>query len=134
MAITYGFFDAVYDSSSGTYDRTYTAEQMSLYFKGLVSDGVIASVGGQLQVVPSSGMKVQVKTGRMFIDSRWLQNDSVLTLTIPAAHATMSRKDAIVARLDYANRKISIVVKAGTATASPKAPTITRSSTLWRSA
>ena len=131
MAITYGFFDAVYDSSTGTYDRTYTAEQMSMYFKGLVSDGVVANVGGQLQVATSSGMKVQVKTGRMFIDSRWMQNDSALTLTIPAAHATLGRKDAIIVRLDYTNRKISIIVKAGTAAASPTAPTVTRSSSLY---
>lgn len=131
MAITYGFFDAVYNSSSGTYDRTYTAEQMSMYFKGLVSDGVVPNVGGQLQVTTSSGMKVQVKAGRMFIDSRWMQNDSALTLTIPAAHATFARKDIVVARLDYANRKISIVVKAGTAAASPTAPAITRNSSLY---
>ena len=128
MALTYGFFDAVYDSDTGTYDRTYTAEQMSLYFKGLVSDGVIANVGNMMAVTPGSGMAVQVGTGRMFIDSRWLQNSSALNISISAAHATLNRKDIIVARLDYSGRAIRIIAKTGTAAASPAAPGIVRNS------
>ena len=128
MALTYGFFDAVYDSDTGTYDRTYTAEQMSLYFKGLVSDGVIANVGNMMAVTPGSGMAVQVGTGRMLIDSRWLQNSSALNISISAAHATLNRKDIIVARLDYSGRTIGIIAKTGTASASPAAPGIVRNS------
>lgn len=131
MALTYGFFDAVYDSDAGTYDRTYTAEQMSLYFKGLVSDGVIANVGNMMAVTPGSGMAVQVGTGRMFIDSRWLQNSSALNISISAAHATLARKDIIVARLDYSNRLISIVAKNGTPAATPTAPTVQRDGTYF---
>lgn len=128
MALTFGFFDAAYDSSTDTYDRTYSAEQMSLYFKGLVSDGVIANVGSMLAVSPRSGMSVQVGTGRMFIDSRWLQNDAAYNVTIQAAHATLNRKDIIVARLDYSGRAIGIIAKTGTAAASPAAPGIVRNS------
>lgn len=131
MALTYGFFDAVYDSDTGTYDRTYTAEQMSLYFKGLVSDGVIANVGNMMAVTPGTGMTVQVGTGRMFIDSRWLQNSSALNVSISAAHATLARKDIIVARLDYSNRIISIVAKNGTPAATPTAPTVQRDGTYF---
>lgn len=131
MALTYGFFDAVYDSDAGTYDRTYTAEQMSLYFKGLVSDGVIANVGNMMAVTPGTGMTVQVGTGRMFIDSRWLQNSSTLSISISAAHATLARKDIIVARLDYSNRLISIVAKNGTPAATPTAPTVQRDGTYF---
>lgn len=128
MALTFGFFDAAYDSSTDTYDRTYSAEQMSLYFKGLVSDGVIANVGSMLAVSPRSGMSVQVGAGRMFIDSRWLQNDAAYNVTIQAAHATLNRKDIIVARLDYSGRAIGIIAKTGTAAASPAAPGIVRNS------
>lgn len=128
MSVTYGFFDAVYDSGTGTYDRTYTAEQMSMYFMGLISDGVVANVGQMLAVTPSSGMTVQVATGRMFIDSRWLQNSSALNISISAAHATLNRKDIIVARLDYSGRAIGIIAKTGTAAASPAAPGIVRNS------
>ena len=131
MALTYGFFNAVYDSDTKTYDRTYTAEQMSLYFKGLVSDGVIANVGNMMAVTPGSGMAVQVGTGRMFIDSRWLQNSSALNISISAAHATLNRKDIIVARLDYSGRAIGIIAKTGTAAASPVAPSVVRNSTYF---
>ena len=126
MSVTYGFFDAVYDSGTGTYDRTYTAEQMSMYFKGLISDGVVANVGQMLAVTPGTGMTVQVGTGRMIIDSRWLNSDSAVSMTIEAAHATLPRKDIIFVRLDYSMRTISIEKKKGTPAASPVAPTLTR--------
>ena len=126
MAVTYGFFDALLDESTGTYDRTYSAEQMSMYFKGLVSDGIIANVGGMLQVTPKSGMQVQVATGRAILDSRWMNSDTVATLTISAAHATLPRIDTVVAVLEYSNRLIHFVVRKGTAASSPSAPAIRR--------
>ena len=126
MAVTYGFFDALLDESTGTYDRTYSAEQMSMYFKGLVSDGIIANVGGMLQVAPKSGMQVQVATGRAILDSRWMNSDTVATLTISAAHATLPRIDTVVAVLEYSNRLIHFVVRKGTAASSPSAPAIRR--------
>ncbi|MEE1171391.1 MAG: hypothetical protein U0K87_03465, partial [Ruminococcus sp.] len=64
----------------------------------------------------------------MFIDSRWLQNDAAYNVTIQAAHATLNRKDIIVARLDYSGRAIGIIAKTGTAAASPVAPGIARNS------
>lgn len=132
MSVTYGFFDAVYDSGTGTYDRTYTAEQMSMYFKGLISDGVVANVGQMLAVTPETGMTVQVGTGRMIIDSRWLNSDSAVSMTIEAAHATLPRKDIIFVRLDYSMRTISIEKKKGTPAASPVAPVINNYPDAWR--
>lgn len=126
MALTYGFFDAVYDSSTQTYDRTYSAEQMSMYFKGLVSDGVIANVGDMMQVSAYSGMSLHVGTGRAFVNSRWLQNDTVMTVTLDAAHATLPRIDEVIARLNYANRLIEITVRKGSAAATPVAPGVLR--------
>jgi len=131
MALTYGFFDAVYDSDAGTYDRTYTAEQMSLYFKGLVSDGVIANVGNMMAVTPGSGMAVQVGAGRAFLDSRWMDNSAVLTLSISAAHSTLNRKDIVVVRLDYSGRAIGIIVRTGTPAASPAAPAVVRNGSYY---
>lgn len=131
MSLTYGFFDAVYDSDSGTYDRTYTAEQFSTYLKGIISDGVVANVGSQLAVTPHSGMTIQVGTGRMFINSRWMDNDTVIDLTVGAANGALPRKDIVVARLDYSGRAIGITVKAGTAAATPTAPSVQRDSTYY---
>lgn len=118
MAVTYGFFNSI----NG--DRTYNANQMSKYFEGLVSDGVYESVGGALQVLAGSGMMVNVQTGRMIINSKWLNNDAVIPLTITAAHATLNRYTAIVARLDIANREMLITTKDGTPATSPVKPTM----------
>lgn len=119
MAVTYGFFNSV----NG--DRAYNADQMSQYFKGLVSDGVYESVGGALQVLAGSGMNVNVQTGRMIIDSKWLDVDAVLTLPITAAHVTLNRWTAVVARLDRTNRLMTITTKDGTPASNPVKPTLT---------
>lgn len=124
MAVTCGFFNSV----SG--DRLYNAGQMSEYFRGLVSDGVFADVGNGLQVVAGSGMAVNVSPGRCLIDSRWMANDNAFTVSISAASSTLNRWTAIVARLDYTAREITIEAKDGTPAATPTKPEITRSETV----
>lgn len=124
MAVTYGFFNAI----DG--DRKYNADQMSEYFDGLVSNGVYESVGGALQVLASSGMTVNVQTGRAIINCKWLNNDAVLTLNITQAHAVLNRYTAVVVRLDIVNRTISITTKDGTPASNPVQPTMTSSSTM----
>ena len=131
MSITYGFFDAVYDSGTDTYDRTYTAADFSTYLKGLISDGVVANVGDQLAVTPGTGMHVLVGSGRAFLDSRWMSNSAAVTLSINAAHSTLNRKDIVVVQLDYSARLIGIIVKTGTAAASPTAPAVVRNGSYY---
>lgn len=123
MAITYGFFNAI-KQTDGTYDRTYNADQMSGYFEGLVSDGVYENVGDAMQVITSGGMQVQVKSGRMLIDSKWLKNDAAYSIDITPAHVTLNRYTAIVARLDKSARTISIVAKDGENATDPVKPAI----------
>lgn len=118
MAITYGYFNSI----DG--DRVYSADQMSEYFDGLVSDGVYESVGGALQVMASSGMNVNVQTGRAIVNCKWLKNDAVLSLEISAAHAVLNRYTAIVLRLDLVNRLMTITTKDGTPASSPTKPAL----------
>ncbi len=129
MALEYGFFNAV-KQTDGTYDRVYNAEQMSRYFNGLVSPGVYESVGGGLQVRAGTGMTVQVQTGRAILgdNCQWLDNDAVLDITLSAAHVTLNRYTAIVMRLDYTNRNISIVAVDGANATAPTKPAMTRTS------
>lgn len=119
MAVTYGFFN----SSDG--DRTYSADQMSEYFNGLVSNGVYESVGGALQVLAGSDMTVNVQSGRAIIDCKWVNNDNALSIAITAAHSILNRWTAVVARLDRTNRLISITTKDGTPASSPVKPAMT---------
>lgn len=123
MAITYGFFN----SSSG--DRKYNADQMSQYFKGLISNGVFESVGGALQVIAGTGMTVQVKTGRAIIDCKWIDNDAVLNLDITQAHGALNRWTAVVVKLDITNRLMTITTKDGTPASTPTQPSMDNTST-----
>lgn len=119
MAITYGFFNSL------NHDRRYSAAQITEYFDGLVSDGVYESVGGAMQVQATTGMNVNIQTGRAIIDCRWIKNDAVLTMPIAASHVTLARYTAIMVRLDYSARDISIIAVDGTPASNPEKPTPT---------
>ena len=129
MAVTYGFFNAI-QQEDGTYDRMYNADQMSEQFEGLISDGVYESVGDAMIVEASSGMQVQVKSGRMMIDSKWVKNDAAELLTINAAHVTLNRYTAVVVRLDLQARTIAITTKDGDNATTPVKPSLEDSQTV----
>ena len=77
MSITYGYFNSV----NG--DRKYNADQMSQYFKGLISNGVFANIGGAMAVIADGqSMTVNVSAGRAVIDCKWIENDAAFPLTI----------------------------------------------------
>lgn len=124
MSVTYGFFNSL----DG--DRLYNADQMSTYFKGLVSDGVYEDVGGALQVLAGSGMTVNVQTGRAIIDCKWLEADEVETVEITEAHGILNRYTAVVARLDVSNRLMELDTVDGTPASNPVKPSITYNSTI----
>ena len=123
MAVTYGFFNSV----SG--DRRYDADQMSEYWKGIIGDGVVLHYLDELEVEAGEGMTVGVGSGRIYIDSKWCDNDDTLSLDITAAHATLGRYTAVVARLDRTERTLTIITKDGTPAATPQAPEMERSAT-----
>lgn len=119
MSVSYGFFNAINS------DRVYNADQMSMYFQGLVSDGVYESVDDAMQVVAGSGMSVNVKKGRAIINCKWISLNAIEPVAIAAADSTHPRYTAVVVRLDVANRLMEIGTVNGTAAASPSYPTLT---------
>lgn len=120
MALTFGFFNSVNS------DRVYSAEQISEMFDGLISDGVYNNVGDAMQVVASSGLTVNVSTGRARIKSLWAKLDNVYPIIVNAAHATLNRYTAICLRVDIDNREIKIIARDGTNATQPSKPTPTR--------
>ena len=118
MAVSSGFFNSI----DG--DRVYNADQMSTYFKGLISDGVYENVGSRLRVTNGNGMSVNVGTGRAVVLSRWVENDAELNLTLDAADVQYNRIDAIAVQLDLTEggRTVDIIVKKGTNAANPEPP------------
>ena len=125
MSVTYGFFNSI----NG--DRVYNAEQMSEYFKGLITDGVYELVGNGMRVLAAdSGMTVNVQTGRAIIDCRWIDNNAVKPLDITPANPILNRYTAVVVRLNYTDRVITIETVDGVAAADPVMPDMTNTSTV----
>jgi len=118
MSLTSGFFNSVDN------DRLYDADDMSSYFEGYSSDGIFKSIGQALQVVANEGMSVDVLTGRAIVGTKWVKNTTVLNLPIATANANYGRYDAVVVKLDNANRVISIEVKTGEPNETPTKPVI----------
>ena len=125
MALTSGFFNSV----SG--DRVYNADQISSMFEGLISDGIYESVGDAFVVTATSGMVVNVGTGRAMINSKWVKNTAAISLTLNAAHVLLPRYTAIVLRLDISNRSVSVEMIDGTPASTPSKPAIVRNSSYY---
>ena len=123
MAVTYGFFNSLNS------DRVYNADQMSNYFKGLITDGVYESVDDAMIVKATTGMKVTVGKGRAIIDCKWINLDALAELTLNAAHVTLNRYSAVCVHLDVSNRLMEIVAVDGTNATTPTKPVPTNTST-----
>lgn len=125
MSITYGFFNSV----NG--DRKYNADDMSNYFNGLVSDGIYESVGDAFKVTAGgNGLTITVGTGRAIINSKWINNDAPLTLTLSPANVQYDRIDSIFLRCDYSARTISLEIVEGYPAPTAQTPQPTKSTTI----
>lgn len=120
MAFSYGF----YNSLNG--DRKYDAEDISRMFDGIITDGVIGSVGDSFAVKASSGNTVSVSSGRAWFNHTWTYNDAPMLLDCGDAASLLGRYDAVVLEVNNApdKRINSIKVVAGTAASSPVKPTL----------
>ena len=110
MAERYGFFNAV-ETSSGTYDRTYNAEDFARYFSKFIGNGVFVNPSDGLKVSAQSGLKVTVKAGSAYIDGYYYELTENKTLTIQVNSSSYVQTDSVVIRLDKTNRKMSLELK-----------------------
>ncbi len=119
MAIDYGYFDSINS------DRLYDADTMSRYFTGIISRGVVQTMGGGLQVKPVEEMTVAVSSGKAFFtNGKWVNNTSDYPIVISEASEILPRIDRIVLRCDnhdYA-RDVKLVLKTGIPAETPVAP------------
>lgn len=119
MSITYGFFNSL----NG--DRAYNADQMSTYFKGLVAqNGIYEQTGGAFKVNASTGLTLNVLSGRALINSKWVDSDATESINLTSAHVTLNRYSAIVLELNVSNRAITLKSIDGTPATNPVKPTI----------
>lgn len=119
MSITYGFFNSL----DG--DRLYNADQMSTYFRGLVAEnGVYEQTGGAFRVVATTGLTLNVLSGRALVRSKWVNSDATESVNITAAHVTLNRYTAVVLELDVSSRVITLKTVDGTPATNPVKPAI----------
>lgn len=127
MAIKGYFFNATYDSGSGTYDREYNAEDVTSYLSLIVGGGVFPNPSTNLQVMAAGGMNVTVKAGSgWFSDGHKIDNTADLPLVVSGSDILLNRIDRVVFYCDYVNRAVGIEVKEGTEAVTPTAPALVR--------
>lgn len=125
MSIKYGFFNSV------NKDRQYDANDFNYGLRKLISNGVFAEPGNNLQVMAGSGMNIVIKKGEARLDWKWFISDADEILTIAASDVSLNRIDRIVIRLDFTARTINFAIKKGAGAMNPTAPDIERTSSVF---
>lgn len=115
QTITGGFFDSV------NKDRLYSADQMNMPYKRIVTEGIFAHASDEngFKVSASSGMTVDVAPGNALIGEKWAENEETVSVEIAVNTGESTRIDSIILRCDrsIATRAVGIVYRQGTTTA-----------------
>ena len=111
MPLSYGFFDG--KSTGSSYDRLYSASQISEMFDGVITNGVYLNwEAGLLTVTKTEGSSrgLTVSPGKAWFDGTWLINDSKLSLTVDAGEE--DRTVAVVIEINRTRgvRAVRIIV------------------------
>lgn len=117
MAEHSGFFNAI--ESEGSYDRVYDASDFASIISMLVTDGVFIDPANQLKVTAKSGLILNIKAGRAFIDGYWYVLDEDMQITLSPNSTAYARKDVICCTLNKTQRKISCIKREGVSSTLP---------------
>lgn len=129
--VTSGFYDAV------DYDRLYTADQMNMPYKRIISEGVFATPQGtrstDFQVLKVSGMTVKVCAGNAILGEKWVELEADQAVTIEENASVVPRIDSMILRVDRNSsaRAATIVYRQGTAASTPTAPALDTSANVY---
>jgi hypothetical protein len=128
MTVKSGFFDSVGN------DRAYNAEDLSSIFDGIVTDGVFQGYGNALMVVETTGMTVQVGTGRAWFNHTWTLNDTDLSLVIDPAEVALNRIDSIIIEVNKTSpvRLNTIKILKGVPGSTPNAPSLSQGAGVYQ--
>lgn len=122
MAWSSGFFNSV----NG--DRKYNADTINNFFEGLIIDGIFESIGDKMAVQPSSGMTIQVASGKGFFNKHWVKNTAPYQITLEQSDVTLNKYAAICIRVDESvtKRTAELCVKYSEVATNPAKPSMTR--------
>ena len=118
MAVTGEDYGLFFNSING--DRTYDASSFENWLKKFFTSGVFT---GDLQVLASSGMTVNVGTGYANVDGKVRIWNSITPITLEAANSTYPRIDTIVITRDNTNRQIILEAVTGQYSGDTPVPT-----------
>lgn len=122
---------APFDAGAGASVTEATWRKFMRHMLGSAS-GIIRGFSNEFNVIADgSGMNVKVDTGECWIRGHYGESTTLKTFSLAAAHATLGRQDRVVLRADFTNNRVEIDVLTGTAAASPVAPAVTQSTTIW---
>ncbi len=88
-------------------------------------------LNGFLVYADSTGMQVKIKSGTAWMRGVYAPNPAEKTEAIQTAHATLHRIDRVALKLDTVNHTVTIEVVAGTPNASPVAPPLTNTTSIY---
>ena len=77
--------------NSVSHDRTYKAEDWAEYFASFIGNGVFPVPSTGLQVVANDGMKLNVKTGKAWINGYFYFNTGDLAVELDTADGQLNR-------------------------------------------
>lgn len=124
MAYKSGFFNAT-ATEDGTYTPMYNASDFADYFSAFISNGVFNTVNqAGLRVTSGADLTVNVNVGTGFINGYFLKNETMTTLRLETANATLPRIDNIVMELSLSTPGINLSVVTGTPATKPTAPVL----------
>lgn len=120
------------DDGFPIYDRDYMASDLREVYETFFSNGVFLDAEDALQVTAGEGMTVHVAPGKCCIRGTVGYEKSIRELALQAS-SSQDRIDTVVLRwnANVEMRNIDLYVKSGVAAATPVAPTLTRSETVY---
>lgn len=119
---SYGFFNG---------DTEYGQDEFNRYFNNLYENGVSIDESGAMTLsAVLSGNSIKLSPGFAIINGFYYYNDTDKSLPI-IRNANYTRIDRLVLQLDYANKKITAILKAGTPSSGPTSPALTRNNLFY---
>lgn len=115
------------------YDRGISSDPLRSLINKLFSDGVLPNPSTNMQVVAGSGMNVTVMPGFAICKGCLKLQELDETVEIPASNTNYGRIDSVVLKLDLNDdvRSLELAVHSGTPAATPTAPTLTRTASVY---
>lgn len=114
--------DIRYEVKSGFYDsqdkdRLYSADDMNMPYKGILTDG-LTKEGGQFLVSPATGMRINVAGGLALLGGKWVESTGA-SFNIPANTSVTTRIDSVILQVDtnVEVRAANLILRQGTTSA-----------------